>query len=61
MTGFEPATPATRTRCATKLRYIPIISYYHKTFVLCGSFPLLGRYSIFLVGRVPLSFPHPNF
>ena len=24
MTGFEPATPATRTRCATKLRYIPI-------------------------------------
>lgn len=25
MTGFEPATPATRTRCATKLRYIPKI------------------------------------
>ena len=24
MTGFEPATPATRTQCATKLRYIPI-------------------------------------
>lgn len=24
MTGFEPATPATRTRCATKLRYIPL-------------------------------------
>ena len=24
MTGFEPAAPASRTRCATKLRYIPI-------------------------------------
>ena len=23
MTGFEPATPSSRTRCATKLRYIP--------------------------------------
>ena len=23
MTGFEPATPASRKRCATKLRYIP--------------------------------------
>ena len=28
MTRFELATPATRTRCATKLRYIPI--YYIK-------------------------------
>ena len=27
MTGFEPATPATRTRCATKLRYIPIMLF----------------------------------
>ena len=25
MTRFELATPATRTRCATKLRYIPIL------------------------------------
>ena len=24
MTGFEPATPCTQGRCATKLRYIPI-------------------------------------
>jgi hypothetical protein len=24
MTGFEPATPASRTQCATGLRYIPI-------------------------------------
>ncbi len=23
MTGFEPAAPASRKRCATKLRYIP--------------------------------------
>ena len=27
MTRFELATPATRTRCATKLRYIPIILF----------------------------------
>ena len=27
MTRFELATPATRTQCATKLRYIPIINY----------------------------------
>ena len=26
MTGFEPAAPSSRTKCATKLRYIPI--YY---------------------------------
>jgi len=25
LTGFEPATPSSRTKCATKLRYIPII------------------------------------
>ena len=24
MTGFEPATPSSQARCATKLRYIPI-------------------------------------
>lgn len=23
MTGFEPATPSSRTKCATGLRYIP--------------------------------------
>ena len=32
MTGFEPAPPATRTRCATKLRYIPIF-----VFVFCSA------------------------
>ena len=26
MTGFEPATPSSRTTCATGLRYIPKIS-----------------------------------
>lgn len=25
MTGFEPATPSSRTTCATKLRHIPIV------------------------------------
>ncbi len=24
MTGFEPAAPSSRTKCATKLRHIPI-------------------------------------
>ena len=24
MTGFEPATPSSLTKCATKLRYIPM-------------------------------------
>ena len=24
MTGFEPAAPSSRTKCATKLRYIPL-------------------------------------
>ena len=53
MTGFEPATPATRTRCATKLRYIPINCFY-----LCSAptvLPLLERYLIVLVGRVKLA------
>ena len=26
--GFEPPTPASRTRCATGLRYAPITTYY---------------------------------
>ena len=35
MTGFEPATPCSQGRCATKLRYIPlvrIITYVVKLF-----------------------------
>ena len=30
MTRFELAAPATRTRCATKLRYIPIYIFYYE-------------------------------
>lgn len=55
MTGFEPATPATRTRCATKLRYIPIFMILTQNLRFVRCFPLLGRYSTFLVGRVPLT------
>jgi hypothetical protein len=25
MIGFEPTTPSSRTKCATKLRYIPLL------------------------------------
>ena len=35
MTGFEPATPCSQGRCATKLRYIPlliIVMYGEKLF-----------------------------
>ena len=89
MTRFELATPATRTRCATRLRYIPkfyILTaklsfcsgalplsqkrylivfvrqsatsrqfiFNRKTYVLLEhATPLLGRYLIVLVGRVP--------
>lgn len=38
MTGFEPAAPSSRTKCATKLRYIPtyysIILRYHSLAAL---------------------------
>ena len=27
MTGFEPATPSSQARYATKLRYIPILNF----------------------------------
>ena len=32
MAGFEPVTPSSRTKCSTKLSYIPLISaiYYNK-------------------------------
>lgn len=33
MTGFEPATPSSLTKCATKLRYIPLCSIYYKDFL----------------------------
>ena len=65
MTRFELAPPATRTRCATRLRYIPIILVPHldniviylivnrKIFILlrCAT-PLTNRYLIDLFGRV---------
>ena len=32
MTGFEPATPSSRTKCTTKLCYIPMHQlFYHYT------------------------------
>ena len=37
MTGFEPATPGTQSRCATKLRYIPFFCF----FTLCYDIPTL--------------------
>lgn len=53
MTRFELAPPATRTRCATRLRYIPTFICNRKTFVLLGcATPLTNRYSIDLLGRV---------
>ena len=56
MTGFEPAAPATRTRCATKLRYIPIYLYLvcHSgvSLVTSATKPLTKQYSIVLFGRV---------
>ncbi len=41
-TGFEPATPWTQTKCATKLRYSPIFSqimlnFCYNTHVLLHS------------------------
>lgn len=30
MTGFEPATPSSRTKCATKLRYIPLMGFFNR-------------------------------
>ena len=37
MTGFEPAAPSSRTKCATKLRYIPKI--YSLTIIAYPSRP----------------------
>ena len=57
MTGFEPATPSSQARCATKLRYIPM--FYSIVFFAYSAptvFPLLERLSIVLVGRVKLRY-----
>ncbi len=34
MTGFEPATPSSQARCATKLRHIPVNTFYDKTYFI---------------------------
>ena len=50
MTGFEPATPTSRTLCATKLRYIPLFLLYTETVVSAGVPPLSQkRYLIVFV------------
>lgn len=36
MTGFEPATPTSRTWCATELRYIPKLIENHKYKIYNG-------------------------
>ena len=55
MTRFELATPATRTRCATKLRYIPINLFNFHHWAQLGIFnhsaPSNLRFSI----RLPYS------
>ena len=32
MTGFEPATPSSRTKCTTKLCYIPMHGLFYHLF-----------------------------
>ena len=50
MRGFEPPTPSSRTKCATRLRYIPKDAHYmpkarRRTRILYGAavFPTAGR------------------
>ncbi len=40
MTGFEPATPSSQARCATKLRYIPIFNFQTLFRLLSKLLPL---------------------
>ena len=35
-TGFEPATPCTQNKCATKLRHSPTIVAAFEAFCLCA-------------------------
>jgi hypothetical protein len=35
MTGFEPAAPCSRSRCATRLRYIPTNRFYSRSEEFC--------------------------
>ena len=43
MTGFEPATPSSLTKCATKLRYIPICIYGVLGRIRTADLPLRRR------------------
>ena len=67
MTRFELATPATRTRCATKLRHIPTLNFIGRSLVklLNGSVkpsvfrsPAPFKKVINLFSRATL--PHPD-
>jgi hypothetical protein len=51
--GFEPTTPCSQSRCATRLRYTPLLSR--------GDF-LAEKRIVFLVGAASsrFSFPPPN-
>ena len=42
MTRFELATPATRTRCATRLRYIPTFILYYCYLIFNYSFDFIS-------------------
>ena len=42
MTRFELATPATRTRCATRLRYIPTSILYYCYLIFNYSFDFIS-------------------
>ena len=43
MTRFELATPATRTRCATRLRYIPTILNFQMFYIFKSALPPLVK------------------
>ena len=43
MTRFELATPATRTRCATRLRYIPTILDFQMFHIFKSALPPLMK------------------
>ncbi len=46
MTGFEPATPSSQARCATKLRYIPIIIFNFQFVVRTTHLPKALRFRL---------------
>ncbi len=52
-TGFEPATPWSQTKCATKLRHAPTIPDLHAKIALAG----IGMKAVFILTQ---SLPHFN-